>query len=86
MTTQDWNFGLTLEMAPGNYRSVTNVLEAVYVLNNEWPLSNGEEYYKAKEACRAALDRYLPPHIAQKTFIRAAKEAGIYVMPRPHAP
>ena len=86
MTTEDWNFGLTLEMAPGNYRSVTNVLEAVYVLNNEWPVSDGEEYYKAKEACRAALARYLPPHLAQKTFIRAAKEAGMYVMPRPHAP
>jgi hypothetical protein len=86
MTTEDWNFGLTLEIAPGNYRSVTNVLEAVYVLNNEWPLTDGEEYCEAKEACRAALARYLPPHHAQKLFIRAAKEAGMYVMPRPHAP
>ena len=86
MITQDWNFGLTLEMPRGNCRSVTNVLEAVSVLEKEWPLSDGEEYREAKEACRAALARRRSPYDAQKIFIRAAKEAGLYVMPKPHAP
>ena len=84
MRIEDWNFGLTLEMPPGSCRSVTNLLEAVSVLDKEWPLSDGEEYREAKEACRAALARRRSPHDAQKIFIRAAKEAGLYVRPKPH--
>lgn len=65
-------------------RAVTSVWEAIECLRSYWPSTKGPSYRRALQACLDALDGWKPAHKARHAFIRAAREAGVFLDPRLH--
>lgn len=65
-------------------RAVSSVWEAIECLRSLWPVKNGPDYRRALQACMDALDGWKPAHKARHAFIRAAREAGVFLDTRLH--
>jgi hypothetical protein len=75
-----WEEPVTFETQRlGQYRTITSTAEAARVLVEEWPIETGKELKRAKAACLAALAGKGDPDEARKAFLRAAKEAGVFI-------
>ncbi len=57
--------------------AVTSSSQALERLQDWWPTRDGTMYRHARHACVLANEGSIPPKIARKAFMRAAKEAGI---------
>lgn len=71
-----WMIPLTVRLSNGLTRTFGSV-EAVALLENEWPLRKGERYEQAVRTCRRALNRMTPAAVAREAFIAACLEAGV---------
>jgi hypothetical protein len=63
----------------GRYRNITSVEEAGEFLAHDWPKAKGPAQLAVGIACRGAMENALPVDDARNAFIRAAKEADIYI-------
>lgn len=59
-------------------RNVASSFEALECLNQQWPESaRGRRWRAAGRACRDALDGWRSARDAHKTFLKAARRAGL---------
>ncbi|UWL62309.1 DUF982 domain-containing protein [Brucella pseudintermedia] len=64
----------------GKYRVVPDTPTAARCLLNDWPESGrGKEYEEALQHCLADLEGL--PNTAKKSFVKAAKAAGLTIRP-----
>ncbi len=64
----------------GKYRVVPDTPTAARCLLNDWPdVAQGKEYEEALQACLADLEGL--PNTARKSFVKAAKAAGMTIRP-----
>ncbi|MBM7323152.1 DUF982 domain-containing protein [Brucella intermedia] len=64
----------------GKYRVVPDTATAARCLLDDWPEdAHGKEYEEALQACLADLEGL--PNTARKSFIKAAKAAGLTMRP-----
>jgi hypothetical protein len=69
-----------VEIAPKRFRTVNSIAEAADMLLHGWPKEGrGEDYHAAVRSCLAALRGEARKGSARTTFIRAAREAGLYI-------
>ncbi|EJC85640.1 Protein of unknown function (DUF982) [Rhizobium leguminosarum bv. trifolii WSM2297] len=68
--------GLSLG-SPASHRIVRTLGDAAYLLINDWPFDDGEEYVAAVKACVDAISGKITPQQFQQALLRAANEAGI---------
>jgi hypothetical protein len=63
----------------GQYRTIASASEAAHALTGSWPIEDGKALRKACETCLAVLEGKEAPDAARKAFLRAAKEARVFV-------
>jgi hypothetical protein len=74
---------------PAASRSVASSFEALECLDQQWPdWARGRSWRAAERACRDALDGWRSARDARKTFLKAARRAGLMPaeMRSPHKP
>jgi len=77
-----WEEPVTFETGRlGQYRTIGSAAEAARVLLEDWPIDGGDELLKAKAICLAVLSGEKKPAAARTAFLKAAKEAGLFVRP-----
>ena len=60
-------------------RKVATSFEAIECLQNEWPRwARGRSWRSAQTTCRDALDGWSSAKAARRSFVRAAKRAGLF--------
>jgi hypothetical protein len=78
--SKEWNKSLAIALdGPGQFRTITTLQEASWVLIEDWPLEEGEALDKALLVLEAALNGKKTPEAARLAFIAAAIEAGIEI-------
>ncbi|WSH19076.1 DUF982 domain-containing protein [Rhizobium ruizarguesonis] len=68
--------GLALR-GPATHKVVRTLGDAAYILIQDWPSVDGEEYVAAVKACVDAMSGQIGPEQFREAFLRAADEAGI---------
>lgn len=76
-TTPTWNEPVELKLQCGLTRSFKEACDALYFLEEEWPVRHGAAYQRARRWCGMALETDKAADIARKTFIEAARKAGL---------
>jgi hypothetical protein len=80
--TGRWKEHVTFEiLRPERYRTITNTAEAARALIDEWPIKTGKELKRAEAACLAVLVGNGDPDEARTAFLKAAREADVFVKP-----
>ncbi|MBX4956378.1 DUF982 domain-containing protein [Rhizobium lentis] len=62
---------------PATRKIVRTLGDAAYLLINDWPSDDGEEYVAAVKACVDAISGKIAPERFREALLRAADEAGI---------
>ncbi|MBB4238951.1 DUF982 domain-containing protein [Rhizobium esperanzae] len=62
---------------PVSRKIVRTLGDAAYLLINDWPFDDGEEYVAAVKACVDAISGKIAPEQFREALLRAAGEAGI---------
>ena len=76
---------VVLNSTHGFQRKVASSFEALECLDQEWPeWARGRSWRSAYRACRGALDGWRNPTDARRTFLKAARRAGLLAS-EPHA-
>ncbi|MCJ7993736.1 DUF982 domain-containing protein [Rhizobium cremeum] len=76
-TTPTWNEPVELKLQCGLTRSFKEAYDALYFLEEEWPVRHGAAYQRAKRWCGMALETDRASDIARKAFVEAARKAGL---------
>lgn len=66
----------------GHFYNVTSVEQAAKFLAHEWPANSGPAHAAARIACLDAMEYAVSANEAREAFVKAAKEADIYVCER----
>lgn len=82
MNSGVWEKPITFEtMKLGQYRTITSAAEAAHVLLGQWPVETGRALEKAQQSCLDVLEGKADPAAARRAFVKAAKEAGVFIRP-----
>lgn len=76
-TTPTWNEPVELKLQCGLTRTFKEACDALYFLEEEWPVRHGTAYQRARRWCGSALETDRTAGIARKAFIGAARKAGL---------
>ena len=67
---------VSVEIRPGSFKTIRTVQQAAELVLT-WP--QGRRRLVALKACLAGLEGAEAPHKARQCFLKAAKEAGVFV-------
>lgn len=77
-----WERPITFEtMRLGEFRVVASTAEAAHILLTQWPIRTGRAWRSAQKICLSVLEGKRRPEAAREAFLKAAKEAGVFVRP-----
>ena len=80
MNSGEWEKPITFETNKlGKYWTVTNTAEAARALMERWPVDSGKALEYAQRTCLAVLEGKEDPAVAREAFIKAAKEADVFI-------
>jgi hypothetical protein len=74
-----WSKPVTFETGNACLTRITNTDEASNFLLHHWPIQDGKLHPEAWKVCLAVLTGERPPDDARTAFIKAAREAAIFV-------
>ncbi len=70
-----WTEPVEVNFDKTNKNIVAGPFDALALLTDDWPLTRGLNFVRARSACRAALDGRKSPEEARKCFEEAVSEA-----------
>lgn len=76
-----WSEPVTIQLRQGQSEKISGPLQALNCLAQRWPEAAGEQYWKAKTLCMAALGERIPCEGVREAFVAAAAEAHMLVEP-----
>jgi hypothetical protein len=77
---RDEPFDVPVTVRDGRQRVVRSTVQAAFLLVDRWPdKDRGPEYRFALQACMDAMEGRRAAASARRAFIRAAKEAALFV-------
>lgn len=80
MNSGAWEKPITFETNKlGQYWTVTSTAEAARALIDRWPVRTGKALEYAQRTCLAVLEGKEDPAVAREAFIKAAKEADVFI-------
>lgn len=80
MNAGRWEEPITFETQQlGQFRTIASTTEAAHILMGQWPVETGKAMQKAQETFLAVLEGKKKPAAARKAFLKAAKEAGVFI-------
>lgn len=80
MDLKFWNKPLCYEdVITREWRVIDSAAEAILILDNDWPMTRGKCFAKARKICLQALEGKQSAEKARAAFKKAAKEAHVQV-------
>ncbi|KQS90865.1 MULTISPECIES: DUF982 domain-containing protein [unclassified Rhizobium] len=74
-----WAEPVMIQLRQGEPEKISGPLQALNCLAQRWPEAEGEQYWKAKKLCMAALGERIPCAGVRDAFVAAAAEAHMLV-------
>ena len=84
-TRPTWQEPVEIRLQSGLTRTFREAFDALYFLEEEWPTRHGVAYERARRWCRLAIETDEAANVARKTFVAAARQAGMLCEPTPPA-
>ena len=83
MNSVKWHTSVFLHLKTDSSEmlAITNTREAAHCLLVHWPDERGEAYHRAIRICGLVLCGLVTPEFARQTFLAAAHESSISVLP-----